>query len=71
MLILFLASIALALFTGGTALAPESILQVILNPSSTDSMASTLIWDLRLPRIFTAALVGCGLPSAGWSSRPS
>jgi iron complex transport system permease protein len=65
LLLLFtLASIVLALFTGGTEIPPAETLRALFQPSS-GGIAHTLIWELRLPRVMTAGIVGSSLAACG------
>ncbi|MRR37558.1 iron ABC transporter permease, partial [bacterium] len=57
LLIFCAASVVLSLFTGGTEIPAGQVLSA-LYPSWGDSMAHTLIWELRIPRILTAGIVG-------------
>jgi iron complex transport system permease protein len=41
------------------------IWEKLLGLESSDSLVSTVVWDVRLPRVFTAALVGAGLSLSG------
>ena len=64
LLVFLLAAIALGLFTGGMQLPLREIVQALLNPGS-DGIAGTLVWELRLPRIFMAGMVGSALAVCG------
>ncbi|HQH99719.1 MAG TPA: iron ABC transporter permease, partial [Deltaproteobacteria bacterium] len=65
LLVLFCAaSVILALLTGGTELPAGEIIRTLLHPSS-EGVTHTLIWELRIPRIFTAGIVGAALASCG------
>jgi iron complex transport system permease protein len=59
-----LASVVLALFTGGTDIPLSETVRALLHPSS-EGMAHTLIWELRLPRVLTAGMVGASLAACG------
>lgn len=58
------ASVLLGLLTGGTHLPPRDIVDALFNPSS-DGIAQTLVWELRLPRIAMAGMVGAALAVCG------
>ncbi|MGC9323153.1 MAG: FecCD family ABC transporter permease [Desulfomonilia bacterium] len=65
LLVLLLASsMALALLTGGTPIPPESIARALFHPRPGD-VTTTLVWDLRLPRIVIACVVGAALAQSG------
>lgn len=59
-----LASVVIALFTGGTPLPPAETLRALLDPSA-GGMAGTLVWELRLPRVITGGTVGASLAACG------
>jgi len=64
-LLFFLAaSIAAGILTGGTPIAPEMIFDALIHPGGQGTM-HTLLWELRLPRILMAALVGAALAQSG------
>lgn len=58
------ASVILALFTGGTDLPLRETLGALFHPSA-GGVTHTLIWELRIPRIFTAGVVGAALAVCG------
>lgn len=66
-----LASIAAAVFIGVAQLPPAAVWSVITSHLGgaelpADSQAiNTIVWQIRIPRALTAALVGAGLASAG------
>jgi iron complex transport system permease protein len=65
LLLLFtLASVVIALFTGGTDLPLTETVRALLHPSA-EGMSHTLIWELRLPRVLTAGMVGASLAACG------
>lgn len=64
LLVFLLASVALGLFTGGMQLPPGEILRALFH-SGSDGIAGTLVWELRLPRIFMAGIVGAALAACG------
>lgn len=68
-ILLFVACI-LSLFAGSTALGPSDFFAALwpLNAGPQDSLttvSSLILWDIRLPRILLAALVGWGLGLSG------
>ena len=53
---------------GAVWLPPHEVLRalgVMTSPSDGDSVARTIVWELRLPRAVLAACVGAGLAAAG------
>ncbi len=62
--LVFLASTALSLLTGGTALPLSEVLEALLHPHD-EGLVHTLVWDLRLPRLVMAMLVGASLAACG------
>lgn len=63
-----IASVVIAVFAGKYPLTWSELLAALYSPFSTDggdSTASTVIWQLRFPRIAAAILVGAGLAAAG------
>ncbi|MBN2296950.1 MAG: iron ABC transporter permease [Deltaproteobacteria bacterium] len=56
--------VAAGIFTGGTALAPNTIIDALMHPWDKGAI-HTLIWGLRIPRIIMAAFVGSGLAICG------
>ncbi|HVA34055.1 MAG TPA: iron ABC transporter permease [Candidatus Baltobacteraceae bacterium] len=59
-----LAAMAAGLLVGGTALAPQSIFGALLHPHAGGELG-TIVWQLRLPRVCIAAVVGAALALAG------
>jgi iron complex transport system permease protein len=49
---------------GAVALSPAALVAALFHPSSSD-LASTVLWDIRLPRVLIGACVGAGLGVAG------
>lgn len=49
---------------GAVALTPAALAGALLHPS-TSSLATTVVWDIRLPRVLIGACVGAGLGVAG------
>jgi len=62
--LILLASMALALLTGGTSLTSAHIFEALIRPEPGD-LTATLVWELRLPRIATACIVGAALAQCG------
>jgi iron complex transport system permease protein len=54
---------AAAMLVGGTPLAPRDVGEALLHPHGGE--IATIVWQLRLPRIAVAALVGAALAIAG------
>ena len=57
------AAVIAGLLVGGTPIAPQQIALAILHPQAGD--VSTIVWQLRLPRVVIGALVGAALAIAG------
>lgn len=53
-----------SLLPGGTLLSPASIIAALLHPHARNDVA-TIVWQLRLPRVLIAELVGAALGVAG------
>ncbi len=61
-----LATVALgALFVGGAGLSPSAVVGAVLGRSAAGSVETTVVLDLRVPRIAAAALAGGALAVAG------
>jgi iron complex transport system permease protein len=58
-----IAGIVLALSVGAVSLSPERVLNGLLDRD--DQLARTIVWDLRLPRVAIAILVGACLATSG------
>jgi iron complex transport system permease protein len=70
--LLLLAVLVLAASLGEVALSPPSVARAVLHPAlpfvpSADELTAGIVWDLRLPRVLLAALVGAALSIAGVS----
>ena len=61
---LLICSMATAVFLGGAQLPCGAIIDALLHPQS-GGTAHTLIWELRIPRIIRAVMVGAGLAGCG------
>lgn len=59
-----IASVVIGLFTGGSPLPADQIMNAITHPGAT-GVVHTLIWELRIPRIFAAGIVGAALAVCG------
>lgn len=57
------AGIVLGLSLGAVSLAPDRVAEGLV--SGDDALAHTIVWDLRLPRVLLAVLVGAGLAVSG------
>jgi iron complex transport system permease protein len=57
-------ALVLSLAVGATALNPADVLAALWHPH-TASVVTTIVWQLRLPRVVIAALVGSALAVAG------
>lgn len=64
LLVFLMLCIALGLFTGGMHLPPREVVSALLHPGQ-GGTAGTLIWELRLPRIAAAGMVGSALAVCG------
>ncbi|MBN1622069.1 MAG: iron ABC transporter permease [Endomicrobiales bacterium] len=64
LLILFLLTVFLSLIAGGNEIKAGDVFSSLLNPD-TDSVVSTIVWKIRVPRIILGILVGIGLSISG------
>jgi len=65
---LLLVSMVLGVAIGSVPLSPQAVLRVIadhLAGHPSNSVADAIVWDIRLPRVLLAALVGATLATAG------
>jgi len=62
--VLLAAVLALGIFVGGSDLSVEEIVAALLNPYG-GGMAHSIIWQLRIPRVLMALLVGSSLAGCG------
>ncbi len=62
-LALLIGGVALALSVGAVGLSPERVLNGLLDRD--DPLARTIVWELRLPRVAIAILVGACLATSG------
>jgi iron complex transport system permease protein len=65
---LLLVSMVLGVAIGSVPLSPQAVLRVIadhLTGHPSNSVADAIVWDIRLPRVLLAALVGATLATAG------
>jgi len=58
------AVVFVALLLGGSRLAPGGIIKGLLHPGA-GNMATTILWKIRMSRIFLGLLVGMGLAVSG------
>jgi len=65
LLVISVVSIIFSIALGPTEVELSTLLSIFLNPSGADQTANLIILDIRLPRILSAFLVGCGLAVAG------
>ncbi len=68
-LILFLALVAICIFAiaaGRYLMSPLDVLRTLIHPDY-DAQMKTVVWDIRLPRILMAVVVGAGLSVSGVS----
>ncbi|MEO5921292.1 MAG: iron chelate uptake ABC transporter family permease subunit, partial [Pseudolysinimonas sp.] len=70
LVVVLLGSIAVAVTIGAADLAVGDVIGSVLShlgigTSPLDSLRDGIVWELRLPRILTAAAVGAGLALAG------
>jgi len=68
--VLLLASVVLAITIGPADLAPGEVLASMLHhlglgPAPSSALRDGIVWELRLPRVLTAAAVGAGLAISG------
>jgi len=64
LLILLACAFVLGLLLGGSQLPASSIIDVLIHPGR-EGTTHTLIWELRIPRIIRAAVVGASLAGCG------
>ena len=55
----------LGLSVGSSGSSISTVVSILTGSNPTDSMASSIIWQIRLPRVFLAALVGATLSLGG------
>jgi len=65
LLVVLLAAVFAGVSAGSSGGGMRSVLQVILGKSDPDSMLHAIIWQIRLPRVLLAALVGATLSLGG------
>lgn len=63
--LLLLLSLGFSLQIGSVSVSVAELWQVLSGQSSADALAHTIVWQIRLPRLITALLVGAGLAVAG------
>jgi iron complex transport system permease protein len=65
LLVVFLAAVFAGISAGSSGGGMLSVLQVILGKSDPESMLHAIIWQIRLPRVLLATLVGATLSLGG------
>ena len=65
LLVVLLGAVFLGISAGSSGGGMSSVLQVILGKSDPDSMLHAIIWQIRLPRVLLATLVGATLSLGG------
>ena len=65
LLILLLGLLLLNLFSGSTRLPAAAVLHAVFRPGS-GSLAEGIVWNIRLPRLLSAALLGGALALSGF-----
>jgi iron complex transport system permease protein len=63
-LVFTLIACGVSLLAGGSAVAPNTILGALLHPHTHDDI-TTIVWQLRMPRVAIAAVVGAALAIGG------
>jgi iron complex transport system permease protein len=63
--LLLLCSMVLSLTIGSADLSLNDIMPVLMGQATQHELASTIIWQIRLPRLLCAVLVGAGLAISG------
>jgi iron complex transport system permease protein len=64
--IVTLGTLVVAFCLGETNLSWHGLQQAVLAPQTLDPGAATILWDIRLPRLLSAAIVGMALSLAGY-----
>lgn len=65
LVLLLLLSLVFSLQVGSVAVSFAELYQTLLRQSTVDALTHTIIWQIRLPRLLTALMVGAGLAVAG------
>jgi iron complex transport system permease protein len=63
-IIVFLAAVVLSLMYGGVDIPFSGIFRSLVKPDDTSTI-STILWHIRLPRLFAGLLAGAGLATGG------
>lgn len=63
-LVLTLLACGVSLLAGGSAIGPGTILRALLHPRAHDDVTA-IVWQLRMPRVVIAAVVGAALAIGG------
>lgn len=64
-IIVLLGSMAASLLLGSTKISVNELWQVLSLRTGADELNSTIVWQIRLPRLLCAVLVGAGLAISG------
>jgi len=64
LLLLLALSLLVSLLVGGSTITPDAILRSLLQPGAHDDV-TTIVWQLRMPRVVIAAIVGAALAIGG------
>lgn len=64
-ILLLLISALLALSLGTVRLTPAETIQALFTPAKAETMASAVVWSIRMPRTIVAMLVGAALATVG------
>jgi len=64
-LLVSLAVLASALMTGAFPLGGAEVISLLFSPETLDPQLAIVFWQIRLPRILAALLIGAGLSGAG------
>ena len=68
LVLLFFVAFLVSLFGGRLVLAPQEVFRILsdgLRGNMSGDLAHAVVWNLRMPRVLLAALVGAGLATAG------
>jgi iron complex transport system permease protein len=63
LIVLFIASLLLAAMTGAVKISTREIIEILTRGS--DTVNASILMDIRLPRVFLAAVIGAGLAAVG------
>ncbi len=65
LLIILLIMIFMGLSAGSSSSSPQILFRILTNPEASDQMLSAIVSKIRLPRVFSAVLVGAALSLGG------